>query len=265
MNKKKPIVVVIDIETAPLESYTWGLWKQNVGLNQIKTEWSILSFAAKDLGVKKVRYHDASGRGAHRVRDDEALLQLLRKELDRADIVIAQNGRRFDVKKINARMIMAGYKPYSPITIVDTLEQAKSVAAFTSNKLEWMAAHLTEGEKDKHKEFPGFELWSECLKDNPRAWAAMRKYNIPDIQRCEDVYLKLRPWAAGHPNVAAYNSTGEVVNCPKCGSENVAEKGSHFTPIGNEYIRYHCGGCGGYSRSRYTHSTIERRRSLLGN
>jgi hypothetical protein len=33
-----PKIATLDIETCPLESYTWGLWKQNVGLNQIKTE-----------------------------------------------------------------------------------------------------------------------------------------------------------------------------------------------------------------------------------
>src|ERR1700722_8562944 len=97
-------ILTLDIETAPFESYTWGLWDQNIGLNQIKEETSILSIAAKWLGDSKVFYQDTSGRGPKRVRDDKALLKAIWTLLDTADIVVAQNGAAFDVKRINARL-----------------------------------------------------------------------------------------------------------------------------------------------------------------
>jgi hypothetical protein len=258
----KPVIKLIDIETSPLESYTWGLWQQNVGLNQIKTGWTILSFAVKDLGKKAVRYYDTSGYGADNVRDDSMLIELLWHELNSADIVVAQNGKRFDVKKINARLVEAGFKPYSPIRVVDTLLAAKAHFAFTSNKLEWMTDKLTASKKSKHDKFPGFELWKECLKDNPKAWKEMRKYNIQDVVSLEELYLTLRPWITGHPNVAAYNSIGEAIACPRCGSEDLREAGDWLTNV-SKYKRYSCGGCGGWARSRYTTNTIEKRRSLL--
>ena len=49
-----PKILCFDIETLPLESYTWGLFDQNVGLNQIKTDWAALSIAAKWLGEDEV-------------------------------------------------------------------------------------------------------------------------------------------------------------------------------------------------------------------
>jgi predicted RNA-binding Zn-ribbon protein involved in translation (DUF1610 family) len=258
-----PTVITLDIETAPLESYTWGLWQQNVGVNQIKTEWSILSFAAKDLGKKKVRYYDAGGRGASKVRDDQELLGLLWKELDRADIVIGQNNKRFDIRKINARLIASGFKPYSPIRTVDTKVEAQRVAMFTSNRLEWLSK-MGATEKSTHGKFPGFALWAECLKDNPEAWKEMKKYNIPDVVATEELYLRLLPWMTGHPNIATYNPAGEVIACPRCGSEDIHRSGSWFTQV-NEYPRYQCGSCGGWARGRFTITTTERRKALLVN
>lgn len=259
-----PKIVTLDIETAPLQSYHWGLWDQNIGLEQIKNEWTILSFSAKWLGEDTVIYADTGGKGRKKVRDDYDLLQKLWYILDKADIVVAQNGQAFDIKKINARLLMAGFGPYSPIKIIDTMLVAKKHFAFTSNKLKWMSAHLTATEKSEHKQFPGFELWAECLKDNPKAWAEMKKYNCIDTRATEELYLKVRPWIEGHPNVAAYSDQCEDLACPKCGSTDVSPKGIARTQYGR-YYRYHCNDCGGWSRSRYTTNTNSKRKNLLSN
>lgn len=262
-NSGRPRILFLDIETAPLQSYHWGLWQQDIGLEQIGTEWSILSFAAKWLGEKKVHQGDTSRRGYLHVRDDRALLGEIWKLLDEADIVVAQNGKKFDVPKINARLLFAGFKPYSPIKIVDTLLVAKKHFEFTSNKLAWLSKHLSRAPKLEHREFPGFALWSECLKGNPRAWRVMRRYNIRDVHSLEDVYLALRPWIEGHPNVAAYTDAHDPA-CPKCGSTSVVKWGNAFTQTG-KYQRYRCSDCGGFSRSRYTLNAPAKRRSLLSN
>ncbi len=262
-NKNSPRILTLDIETAPIESYHWGLWDQNIGLDQIVVEWSILSFSAKWLGEPGVIYKDTGGRGINKIRDDKSLLASLWLLLDEADIIIAQNGKAFDVKKINARMIINGFKPYSPIKIIDTMLASKRHFSFTSNKLKWLSGHLTDAKKSEHKNFPGFELWSECLKDNPKAWAEMKKYNCIDTVATEQLYLKLRPWIEGHPNVAAYSSLEEIA-CPKCASTNVQKRGKAFTQTG-EYHRFQCKDCGGWARSRYSTNTNDKRKSLLSN
>lgn len=259
----QPRVVFIDIETAPLQSYHWGLWDQNINPEQVNDEWTILSFSAKWLGDKRIFYKDTGGKGVGKVRDDTVLLQNLWDILNAADIVVAQNGKQFDVKKINARMLMKGFKPYSPIKVVDTKIVAKKHFAFTSNRLAWLSANLTNTKKSEHKKFPGFELWTECLKDNPKAWAEMKKYNIQDTVALEQLYLKLLPWIEGHPNMAIYSSLEEVA-CPKCASTDVQKRGKAYTQTG-EYHRYQCKRCGGWSRSRYTTNTIVKRKSLLSN
>ena len=257
-----PRVKTLDIETSPIVAYVWSLWKVNIGLNQIVDEWSIMSYCVKDLGKKKLRYVDTSN--MTNPRDDSALLVALHAELCDTDIVIAQNGKRFDMKKINARFIEKGFAPLPPIKVIDTLLIAKDVAAFTSNKLEWLSKHLTEVPKYAHSEFPGMELWTECLRGNKKAWAVMKKYNCIDVPATEELYYKLRPHMVGHPNVAAYYDD-DVMRCPRCASTKLtALEQPALTQVG-EYIRYQCGGCGGFARSRYTLNSMAKRKSLLTN
>lgn len=255
---EKQKILVLDVETAPLESYTWGTWKQNVGVEQIKTESSILSFAAKWVGKAGIIYRDTGGRGKKRVRDDKALVGALHKLLDEADIIVAQNGKRFDIKRINARLIMHGHGPYSPIRVVDTWEVAKKYFGFTSNKLEWQAKHLTDSPKSAHKKFPGFELWLQCLADNPKAWAEMKKYNIQDVRATEKLYLRQRAWIGNHPNISHGHS------CPKCSSSKVTKAGFKVTNAGLKYQRYQCQACGGWSQGKQLiESTAERKAKLV--
>lgn len=260
-----PKIVTLDIETAPITAYVWGLFKQFVSLDQIIADWSILSVTWKWLHEKQSHYIDTYKEGkAKDIRDDGELLRKLWQVLDEADIVVTQNGIQFDIKKINARFLQAGMPPPSPFKQVDTKVEAVKVARFTSNKLAWLAKVLNGSQKDKHSDFPGFELWAECLKRNPRAWAAMKKYNPIDVVETESAYLKLRPYIVGHPNVANYVVGQTEPACPKCGSDAVQHRGVARTQTGI-YKRMHCTSCGGWSRSRYTLNTISERRALLSN
>lgn len=256
-----PNIGLIDIETAPIEGRVWGLFDQNVGLNQITQEWAIISFAYKKLGAprKTVVYMDTSAKADP--RDDHELCGKLWEIIHESDVLIAQNGKRFDRRKINARLIMHGFPPPSPVKIEDTMLMARQAAAFTSNKLEWLSEYLSKVKKSKHNDFPGFELWAECLAGNPKAWAAMRKYNIPDIISMEGVYLNLRPWVKGHTNVAVYTDD-ERMACPVCGSRKLRQDGYTYTNV-SKYQRYVCGGCGAWSRSRHTLNTLAKRKALL--
>lgn len=262
--KQKPRVLTFDIESSPIEAYVWGLWDQNVGLDFIKTDWTILSFAAKWLDEKKIIYADTGGRGARKVRDDKPLMKKLWDLLSEADIVVAQNGKRFDVRKVNARLIKHGFGPPSPYHVIDTMIAAKKHFAFTSQKLAWTSKYLTDAPKDEHKKFPGFELWTECLKDNPAAWAEMKKYNKQDVVATEEVYLALRPWIEGHPNISVYKPSEGVPACPKCGSDHVQKNGIKVLTQGT-YQRHHCMNCGAWSRSKQLLTPLSIRKTQLVN
>lgn len=254
-------IVTFDIETSPILAYVWSTWKQNISNNQIVSDWRILSISWKWLGEQKVNYVDTFAGG--QVLDDSSLLRKAWEILDEADIVVGQNSKDFDIRKLNARFIESGYAPPRPYKQVDTKVEAAKVARFTSNKLEWLAPIVAGVEKDKHKNFPGFELWTECLSGNPKAWAEMRKYNVKDVRATEELYVKLRPWIVGHPNVSTELDDGHA-HCPKCGSDDLEKRGKVTTQAGM-YTQYRCRHCGGWSRSRYTENRIDQRRLLLSN
>lgn len=256
---KSPRILVIDIETSPIVSYTWGLFDQNVALNQVVEDWSILSYCAKVLGEDKIYYADQSK--AKDKRNDKKLLQGLWKLLDEADIVIGQNSIAFDVKKIKARMVIHGMKPPSSFEQLDTMRIAKKHFNFTSNKLEYLSKTLcTKHKKLTHKKFAGFELWKECLKGNKQAWAEMKAYNIEDVLATEELYLKLQPY----DNSLNYNlyDDSETTVC-SCGSTHFKKNGYKYTSAG-KYQRYVCKQCGTESRNRINLFSKEKKASLRG-
>ena len=254
-------VLTLDIETTPIRSYHWKIWDENIGIEQIDNDWTIMSYAAKWLDKKRIIYADTGGRGKEHVRDDSVLMPGLWRLLDDADIVVAQNGKRFDLKKINARLIQQGYGPYSPVRVVDTLQVAKSHFGFTSNKLAWTSRILTDEPKSEHKEFPGFELWRECLNDNAKAWAVLKKYNITDIKSTEKLYLKLRPWIHNHPNAGTYQA-GYTPVCRNCGGANLQSRGWAILQQG-KYPRYQCQDCGAWNRGKTSALDADKRRVLM--
>lgn len=237
-------VLFVDIETAPILGYVWSIWEQNVGLNQIKSDWHILSWSAKWMGDSKIQYMDQ--RSAKNIEDDSRILKGIWSLLDEADVIVTQNGKSFDQKKLNARFILNGMKPPSSFKHIDTKLIAKRHFAFTSNKLEYLTDKLcTKYKKLAHKKFPGFELWKECLAGNDEAWKEMEKYNKHDVLSLEELYSKLAPW----DNTINFNlyRDGEENVC-SCGSKNFVKNGFYYTNVG-KFQRYLCNDCGSETHS----------------
>mgnify|MGYP000113435667 CR=1 FL=1 len=81
-----PKVLLFDIETAPIIAYVWGLWQNDVSLNQIRTDWHLLSWSAKWLGTPDTDIMYMDQRAAKDVENDKVILQGLWKLLDEADL-----------------------------------------------------------------------------------------------------------------------------------------------------------------------------------
>lgn len=235
-------LLVLDIETYPNTVYTWGLFDQNVALNQIVEPGGILSFAAKWVGDKAVTFasvHDTTERG---------MLKEAHRLLSEADAVIGWNSAAFDIKWLQGQFMKHGMAPPEPFKQIDLLRTVRQQAKFASNKLDHVAQYLGIGSK---AQTGGFELWKACMAGDDKAWRTMRKYNIQDVRLTEEVYLKLRPWVKNHPNISAYS--GEEC-CPKCGGHKHQRRGTFETATRN-YAKYQCvtrlptgGVCGAWFR-----------------
>lgn len=250
-------ILLLDIETAPMVADVWQMFDVNVGLNQIVQDWYVLSWAAKWLDKPRVYYADQ--RGQADITDDSGTLAGMWKLLDEADIVVAHNGDKFDVKKLNARFIKAGFPPPSPYRTIDTLKTAKAKFKFTSNRLAYLAMYLGVEEKSEHHDFPGHSLWTEVRKGNMKAWREMKRYNVQDVHTLEQVYLKLRAWDAPRPSIALQDGTQR---CPVCGGEHLVASGMHITNTGL-FQRYQCEECSAWSRDKTNLLTKEQRKALV--
>lgn len=255
----KPKILILDIETAPILASVWGIWEQNVSLNMIKSDWHVLSWAAKWHGEAATKTMYMDQRSAKNIQDDKNILKGIWKLLDECDILITQNGISFDIKKLNARFVLNGMPPPSSFKHVDTKRIASKKFAFTSNKLEYMTGKLcTKYKKLKHNKYPGFELWSECLKGNIDAWKEMEKYNKYDILSLEELYNKLQPW----DNSINYNLfTANETSICSCGSSSHKKNGYAYTSTG-KFQRYVCNSCGTETRSKVNLFSKEKRDSL---
>jgi len=255
---KGPKVLFLDIETAPILGYVWSLWEQNVALNQIKQDWFILSWSAKWLGSKDLLYADQ--RKAKNIENDRSLIKPLWRLLNQADIIVTQNGKKFDAKKLNARFILNGMKPTSHYRHIDTLVLAKKHFAFTSNKLEYMTDKLcVKYKKLKHHKFQGFELWKECLAGNLAAWREMEKYNKHDVLALEELYEKLSPWDTSLSFNVYHNREDTVC---QCGHPAMQRRGYRYTSNG-KYQSYQCKRCGAFYQSKENLLTGIKRKTML--
>ena len=181
------------------------------------------------------------------VSKDRFIMSQMWQLLDQADVVVTQNGKKFDIPKLNARFVLNGMKPPSSYQQIDTRKLAKKYFGFTSNSLEYMAEALNlKHKKLKHKKFPGQELWTECLKGNKEAWKEMAVYNKHDVLTLEDLYKKLIPW----DNTINFNVYyGNKDATCTCGSKDFVNNGFSYTKTG-KYQRYECKECGSELRAR---------------
>lgn len=239
-------ICLLDIETSPLICYTWGV--HEVDAVKVIKPWHLLTFAYKWLGDKKVT---VLSNNPEYPTDDLMLCKAIRKVLDEADIIVAQNGNAFDIPRINTRFLIHGIAPPSPYKKIDTLKVARHVFAFSSNKLDDLGKSLDEGGKLRHR---GFQMWEDCLAGNKRAWAEMKKYNAKDVELLERIYLRMRPWMRNHPHTGFKDKT-----CPKCGSSKLKMNGRNMQMTGL-YQRFQCLSCFGYCGWK-----VDSKRELLRN
>ncbi len=234
-------ILLIDIESSPNVSLTWGKYDQNV-LHFVRHR-QIITVAWKWLGEKKV-YGLSLPMFPTYKKDplsNRELMREIHKLMNQADIVIGHNVRCFDDKRIDTDLIKWGFKPPSPHRVIDTLEVARQRFDFNSNKLGDLGEFLGVGGKVKH---PGMQMWIDCMDGKPEAWNHMLRYNKGDVYPLlEKVYLKMRPWIRNHPDL---NILTEREVCPYCSSPKIQARGWSITKTVAKRKRFQCQGCGGW-------------------
>jgi DNA polymerase elongation subunit (family B)/predicted RNA-binding Zn-ribbon protein involved in translation (DUF1610 family) len=229
-------ILLLDIETSPNTAHVWGIWQQNIAINQLLESSYTMCFAAKWLDSNEIFFDSVYN------SDHKTMLDKIHALIDEADAVVHYNGNKFDMPTLNKEFLLAGLNPPSPVKNIDLLQVAKKQFRFVSNKLDYVAQQLGLGKKTSHI---GHDLWIQCMANNPEAWAMMEEYNKNDVVLLEKVYYKFRPWIKHHINLSIFND--EEIVCPNCGSKHVQKRGYSLTSV-SKFQRYQCTDCGNWFR-----------------
>lgn len=252
-------ILLLDIETQPLNVKVWGLWDKFIPSDSILVPGYTMCFAAKWLGSKEIFFHRVVGRqGTVAFERSRRRMALAAHELiDEADAIIHYNGARFDIPTLNQEFLLQGLGPPSPHADIDLLRTAKQRFRLPSNKLSYVSKILGLEGKTPHK---GQDLWDECREDDEKAWKVMEKYNKQDVKLLEPVYKALLPWIKNHPNYGLYTGADKPT-CPNCGGTVLQRRGFSRTKT-QTYQRFQCNDCGTWTRAR-TNETVNRANIMM--
>jgi len=249
-------ILLFDIETSPIMAMCWGIWQQDINIDAIIQDWTILSWSAKWLFDDEIQSDVLTPYEASE-HDDFRIVQSLSNILNQADIVIAHNGIQFDSKRLNTRCLYHGLPPIKHYQSVDTLIIAKNTFSFTSNKLDYINRYLGLPEKENI----GFPVWRDAYYGNADALNKLHEYNIRDAAILEDLFLKLRPYIKNCYNLNLW-SEDNISICPNCGSNDLTWNGNYFTYTGS-YKAFRCLNCGATGRSKQLDLDKEKRKAIV--
>ena len=237
-------ILLLDIETSPGEYYSWSRDPQYLSPEMRIKDWSILCWSAKWLFEKEIMGQVVTPQEAID-RTEESILGDMWKLMDKAHIIITQNGIKFDIKRLNTKFIKAGYTPPSHYMNIDTLKVAKEKFGFTYNSLEELGRELLGLEEGKIK--MNMADWKQCVTGNQEYLDKMLFYCKNDVAPLlEDVYLVMRPWMTNHPNLNLFTKHDKDV-CPSCESSEIVWGERYITPQGL-WNGFRCSACGSLGR-----------------
>lgn len=238
----KPKILFFDVETKPVLAWIWGCGsKIRIGHEQIKAgeKFDIICICYKwhnKAGVTELHWD--------KNQDSAKMLEQFANVLEQADVVVAHNGDKFDIKQINTQRLLHNQEPLSWPTSEDTLKQLRKFFAFPSYKLDYVAKLLTGSGKDQM----AFQDWIDIVENKSEAaLSKMIRYCKRDVIKLEDIFSRTIKYMT--PKVHAGIAMGnDSESCPRCGSEQRESKGYRLL-LGGRYKRYQCLDCAHSYRS----------------
>lgn len=258
-------MLMLDIETIPDKGYFWGIWNQNIGINQITDPGGLVCFAAKWYGQDEIEFYSQWDDG-----DLKMALEAWRL-LDECDVVVHFYGRRFDIPHFNTAFLLQGFPPPSPFKQIDLKESVGKQFRFTSNKLQFVSRVLGLEGKEEHE---GFPMWDKLMNEPRRngerpfsneveidAKARMEIYNKRDVFLLDEVYEAILPWIPNHPHRHLYE---DGRGCPTCGAdvEFMAQEGYSYTKL-SKFKKFRCIVCDSWFRSNKREQGVSLQESVL--
>lgn len=246
-DKTEPKIVLIDIETLPdlqavmkvipgLSAYPGLTLKASIN--------SVICFGYKIFGDQKAHCINAWDfpNWDKDVNDDYEICKRAQEIIDTADAVVTHNGKSFDWKFLQTRLMKHGLPPLPKILHIDTKSECKKHLYLFNNRLQTAAQFLTSEEK---LENGGWDLWVKVLNRHKPSMKLMTEYCKQDVITLEAVFKKLRPLISNIPNYNLFSPIDADL-CPQCGSTRIKKDGIRVTKTAIKQ-RMRCRDCGSLS------------------
>lgn len=243
-----PEIILFDLETLPDLEQALKVWCQlsnYPGKTLRATITSVICAGYKYLGEKQTHCINAWDFPEWKKdkNNDKQVVKALYDVLSTADAVVTHNGKRFDWKYLQTRLMKHGLPPLHHIPHIDTKELASRNLFSFNNRLGYIGDWLTQDTKLNHE---GWDMWVDVYNDKARAKKMMTKYCKQDVLLLEKVFKKLMPFATNIPNHNLWVDKDEKV-CPSCGSKKLKSYGLRHTKT-RSYRRYRCMNCNSFMR-----------------
>ena len=260
-----PRVLILDIETSPIEYYGWTYWPNFIDpMSQVvknpdgtPKDWSILTYAAKWLFEAEIFSNMVTLKEAN-WRRDKSIIKPLWDLFEESDVIVAHNADKFDIRRCNWRFKVNGLGPPSPFQVIDTLKVAKKAFGSPSYKQDYLNRALGLQRKTE----TDFELWERCVQKDQSGLDEMLVYNIGDIGCLEELYLDIRAWVRGPVNLSMYGNNKRK-QCHNCMNSELKLLSKPYTTPAGQFESYRCKKCGSIGRSRYTSKTLQQRKNSI--
>jgi DNA polymerase III epsilon subunit-like protein len=224
-------ILYLDLESTPILGYVWRAYEDS--LLDIKKDYGLLCFAYA-WGDEPVTIVSL------RSNTERQVVKKLWELFNEADVIVAHNGDKFDIKMSNALFIRYNLKPPSPYKTVDTLKLARRYFKFTKNNLDFLSMSLLgEGKHATDK-----SLWFKCMAGDVEAFKQMELYCSNDVSLLRRLHHKIKSWHTGNPNSNLYQGTSHA--CSACG-KRTQKRGFMYTRVG-KYQRHQCTTCGHWDK-----------------
>jgi uncharacterized protein YprB with RNaseH-like and TPR domain len=121
--------------------------------------------------------------------DDKAVVIAIRDELEKSDIIVGWNSKRFDVPFLNGRLVYWNEYPMEKIKHIDLMYQAMYKLKLHSARLASVQAFL--GLKDEKSEMKP-QIWMRAITGDKKAMDYIVDHCRKDVAVLDEAYTKLR-------------------------------------------------------------------------
>lgn len=248
---KEPKIILFDLETLPDLNKALEVWPQLSdfpGRTLKATITSIICAGYKIYGENKTHCINAWDFNSWNkdVNNDKKLCLEIYNILKNADAVVTHNGKRFDWKFLQTRLLKHGLGPLPKIHHIDTKETSSRYLFSFNNRLGYLGDTFVGQRKLEHE---GWDLWVKVHRKDKIAMKTMTDYCKQDVDLLEKIFVKLKPFINQIPNYNMFISghTAKKV-CPNCGSTRLRNIGYRYTQT-MVYNRYRCKDCKSFCRT----------------